>query len=806
MDNPLPPASELALIERELAQLDARRLLLLARRDWLLRLLSTPAAAPVRTVPGPLAAPAGPGWGPPPPARETSAPGAQNVLLILGAVLLSVAALAFTLVSWGALGIGGRSLVLAVLTSAALAVPAPLLRRGLVSTAESVAAVGLLLTVLDVYALYAVALGDVPVAWYAAGASGGLALLWAGYGMTLRKLRLPLPLALTAAQWTLPCAALAGHLGAAAGGWTLLLVAALDAALGLWAGPAGARRPRVWPAVRIVAGVLGTFAGLGAVGVGLALAAGAHTSAGRLAAGALLVAAGALPVVVACRIRPQPLAPLLAGAGGLVWTLAAQTLVVPRGSAWTLVGCVLVSLPLLAAPRLSALPALVRRGLAGAAVLVAGVVGVVAVIMTLPVFTAPGPVLGAVWDAGSPRVTEGLPGAPVLALALIAAGVALWLERASGRGEARVVAGVLSWAALFAAPLVYGLPVAAVLGGQLLVTAGALVVAVGLALPSAAAGVRIAAGACGAVGAASVSVAALDGRTATFAVGAALGALGAAGAAYGRPVAARAVAAVVGAGYATGLLLALAAVLELPVRQWPLLLLLVPAAAAAGGPRAGAVRVPVEAAGAVAGGLALAVALGAGHAPSLALVLGLAGVVCAEAAVRADRRRAGWAAGALFLAAAWVRLAASGVSLPEAYTLPVTVPALVVGWLRRRRDPVARSWAAYGPGLAATLLPSLIAVWADPYGPRPLLLGLGALAVTLGGARGRLQAPLVLGGVTLGLVALHELAPYVLQLVGALPRWLPPALAGALLLAVGATYEKRLRDARRLRAALGKLG
>jgi hypothetical protein len=57
----------------------------------------------------------------------------------------------------------------------------------------------------------------------------------------------------------------------------------------------------------------------------------------------------------------------------------------------------------------------------------------------------------------------------------------------------------------------------------------------------------------------------------------------------------------------------------------------------------------------------------------------------------------------------------------------------------------------------------------------------------------------------LALVALHELAPYLTQVVGALPRWAPPALAGLVLLVLGATYEQRLRDARRLREALGRL-
>lgn len=170
------------------------------------------------------------------------------------------------------------------------------------------------------------------------------------------------------------------------------------------------------------------------------------------------------------------------------------------------------------------------------------------------------------------------------------------------------------------------------------------------------------------------------------------------------------------------------------------------------------------------------------------------------------RPAAGYVGAALMVAATWVRLSASDITMPEAYTLPVTLAALSVGLLRRRRDPAASSsWTAYGPGLLATLLPSLIAAWTDPAWLRPLLLGLGALAVTLYGARYRLRAPLILGGAALVLDGLHELAPFVVQAVGALPRWLPLALAGALLLAVGATYEQRLRDVRRVRDLLGRL-
>ena len=146
----------------------------------------------------------------------------------------------------------------------------------------------------------------------------------------------------------------------------------------------------------------------------------------------------------------------------------------------------------------------------------------------------------------------------------------------------------------------------------------------------------------------------------------------------------------------------------------------------------------------------------------------------------------------------------SSAGTREVHLSPVL--AVAVGVVRRRSEPELSSWTAYGPGLAATLLPSLWAAWGDGHWLRPLLLGGSALAVTLTGARLRLQAPLLLGGSVLALVALHELAPYVVQVVDALPRWLPPALAGLLLLAVGATYEQRLRDARRLRDTLGRMG
>ncbi|USA04735.1 hypothetical protein NCG97_35500 [Streptomyces lydicamycinicus] len=97
------------------------------------------------------------------------------------------------------------------------------------------------------------------------------------------------------------------------------------------------------------------------------------------------------------------------------------------------------------------------------------------------------------------------------------------------------------------------------------------------------------------------------------------------------------------------------------------------------------------------------------------------------------------------------------------------------------------------------MLPGLAAMWSDENWVRPLLLGAAALLVTVVGVRARLQAPLVVGGGVLVLVGLHELAPTVVQVFGLLPRWVPVAAAGLLLLLLGATYEKRIDEARRLR-------
>ncbi|MFE9137256.1 SCO7613 C-terminal domain-containing membrane protein [Streptomyces sp. NPDC007355] len=914
MDTSLPPADELVLVDRELAQLDARRSQLLARRAWLLQVLYAPAAS---------AAPR-----PRPPVADATPRSAQNVLLTLGGTLLTIAAVAFTLVSWGSMGIGGRAAVLFVVTSAALAAPVALLRRSLVSTAESVAALGLVLLVLDAYALHRVALPETDGLGYTAVAAAVLAGAWTAYGSALPRLRVPLPVAVVAGQLPLPLGALAAGGGPTAFAWAALVTAAADGAVVMWARPRSVRITAVTGAVALGGWALLTGGWLSLTspwsGAALLLAGAAVTlyvswrapalavGAAAVAGLATLTAAGGLlrtavpadwsvPGYVLCALAlaslwrtgtvpatgtgaagtgpadagvteagtggagpadagagdaaapagPTGAAPAGAGASG---TGAGGAGAVGTGSAGTGVsgtgpagGGAVGGAGRGGGGRGAAsagggfrLPRGVRRGLAGAG---AGVAAL-GVVWALPPVVAGllGPMARttAVWSGEhTGRVLTSYPATAVLVLAVAVAALAA-VPRLWGRCGALA----LAWALLTALPVSLDLPYAATLAVQLVTSAAALWIAArpgpltrGLRAPvrqeaesetgagpatpwTSWAPRRTGAGtpavepatvlgwcayAGGLASAVSAAALALDVRGATFTVLGVVLVLLTGVAALGTD--ARRVVAAVGAVLtATGLVCAVAAAGGFADHWTALALLLVPAVTAAVGartrPRAVALAVEITGAAVALPAFGLAVSRPA----FLALVLALGGVIAAATAVRPERRRfASWTAAALFLLATWVRLADWEVTTPEAYTLPVTVPALVLGFLRRRRDTEASSWTAYGPGLAATLLPSLLAAWTDPEWLRPLALGVAALAVTLIGARFRLQALLVLGGVVLALDGLHELAPYVVQVVGALPRWLPPALAGLLLLALGATYEQRLRDARRLRDRVARM-
>ncbi|MDX2821243.1 hypothetical protein PV416_09115 [Streptomyces ipomoeae] len=825
------PAEELRLLDTELRQLDARRTFLLARRAWLVNALHT-------RTPAHTPAPAGP------PARrpEATAPGVQNVLLVLGGVLLTVAAIAFTLVSWGHMGIAGRAVVLCAVTLAALGSPVALLRRGLRSTAEAVAALGLALTVLDAYALHEVTFTEADGTAYSAAAAAVLAVTWAAYGLTLgalvptavddensapaagtagaagaagsrndrrpvtrTPLLLPLPLALTSAQLPLLLWAFAVNASLEAFTVVLLVTAAADAAVAL--------RARMEP-VRIVA-VVGAF-GSGAWGVPaagwLSWAATGPSAAARAAA--LLALAAALALTTAW-FAPKPALSLgTALTGGLLAVAALGGMaraVLP--DEWTIPGHLLCGVALLAVVRVR-VPDPVRQGLLHASATVQALALATALPALLVALLGPVGWIGRTWSGAPADVraaaTVDLPWPPnaqtvPLVLAVVAGVLAMAARAVPWRTPALIGALILTWATLLTLPAVFQLPYAAGLAAQGAMIVAALVFA-GYAQPTAAKRLQsplpltaVLLALATSLSLALLSLATEPATLTVLATTTVVFALTAWRTPLGPLTAPAALA------YSTALTCAIGASAGWEPQHTALLVLAVPTMAALLAARLGdsPMTIPIEATGAAAG--LLAIGLAATDPPLLSLTLALCGVITAGTAVRPDRRDLGYAATALFVLAAWVRLTAWSVEDPEAYTLPITVPALAVGHLRRRRNPAVSSWTAYGPGLGATLGPSLVAAWGDEHWLRPLLLGLAALAVTLLGAHHRLQSPLLLGGATLALVTLHELAPYIAQVVDALPRWVPPALAGLALLAAGATYEQRLRDARRVREVFGKM-
>ncbi|MEU7343464.1 hypothetical protein ABZ778_05985 [Streptomyces bacillaris] len=872
MEHVPPPTEELALLDRELAQLDARRAQLLTRRAWLVAALQPKAPDAPRWSTPPLGhgwAPAQP-WGAVPKAAKPSAPrSAQNVLLTLGGLLLTVAAVAFTLVSWGSMGIGGRAAVLALVTVAALAAPALLLRRKLAATAEALAALALVLTLLDAYAIHAVAAPDADGLTFTAIASAVLAALWAAYGLALGRLHLPLPAAVFFIQWPLLLGAWAAGAPALVVGWALLATAVLDGAIALWGKGLG---------VRVTAGIGLLVMGSAALLTGLGESLTADGPLGAVLPGLLLLTAAVAALAGAWR-APSGYAQL----GGAVAGLAAVAAVggVVRAAApgawhvpvYLLCGLALLSVVRARLPRTAGRGVLLASGAVVAGALVWALPGVAAVLL------GPVQLVAEVWE-GAPDGFRGALGeamawselaAAPLVLAVVAGALGAAYRRwptlvrlaaplAAPGVKARDAAGAgalaLGWGAVLLAAATLGVPYPVAVALETVLVAGLLAAAVlGAGRDAEVAGAGSgAAGAAGAGpgpgagsgeaedgsepyvgtagagvgsggaagrggpsavavtalvlavgGAVSLGLLSLAAEAATYAVLGALTVLFAGAALRMRPVE-QAVLAVAAVVWGTALTGCVAGSLGLAPHEAAPLLLVVPAVTVLLGARLRnhPVALPVELAGGL--GALVAIGLAVPMAPFLALVLALCGVLAAGAAVRPERRPvAGYLAAVLFVTATWVRLAASEVSAPEAYTLPVTVPALVVGLLRRRKDPEASSWTAYGPGLAATLLPSLAVAWGDPDWQRPLLLGVAALVITLLGAKYRLQAPLMLGGAVLALVTLHELAPYVVQVAGALPRWLPPALAGLLLLAVGATYEQRLRDARKLKDMLGRM-
>jgi hypothetical protein len=183
----------------------------------------------------------------------------------------------------------------------------------------------------------------------------------------------------------------------------------------------------------------------------------------------------------------------------------------------------------------------------------------------------------------------------------------------------------------------------------------------------------------------------------------------------------------------------------------------------------------------------------------------IAVVALSVASIRPGRVSYRYAAALFAVVATWCWLAAAHVTLVEAYTWPAAVVLVAVGGVlrhTRRLEVLAVSWLAYGPGLLFALGPSTGLAIASGGAARLSCVTALGLLVIVAGARSRLQAPLLLGVASMLAVAVDVALP----VLKGLPTWLLAGIAGAVLLWLGATAERRVAAARRVLERVAHLG
>ncbi len=823
----------------------------LSLADDLLRTLRTASDALPVAAPGPVPAGAGParsgmvaglpaypsaaagphpGLGTSPRRRVLGAASVPRILLTLGAGCLLVAALVFLAVAWAGLGVAGRTAALLALTAVAAGTTSWLAGRALRAATEAVGVVGLGLLALDVLgARHAGWLGPVGTPAFLVLLGGALVLAGAGSAWLVEHRS---PVRLVGGELVAALGVALAASGTAAQSWlpgspalVLATVAAAAAAAVTWRmglRVAGAGSAVVtglsWLALvgegtdRVLAHD-DTWATLWLTGQVWPLLVAATLVA--LLAGPRL---GSLDLPVELRVAPVAVAHLL----------VTVTLLAPvRHLGETPMVLVAVAVLAVTGATTRLLPAVWRWS--GA--LTQSLAGVALVVVALDLLAEAGErlvrVAGPVWSGAARDRLPATPGSgpdpwvlPLVVLALLGTVAVVAEARARDRSSlpsdacvavtraaarALTVAAALLALAGVGALSLHPVPVWAVTAALLLAAVAALLA---WAAPATTTATALVVATLAGAGGLLVSLHS-DGLTAVALGAWCLGAgavhlrsrqvllAGAAGAALAVAVAGSAWTWGELAGATSGWRalggLALLALLVLaapptPARWWAV-------RAGTGVVHAGAevgaavAAVVVATAGVALVPLAQQASWGAGY-------LTLAGaVVTTMALLRTDRRELGWAGGLLLAAASWVRLADLGVHAPEAYTLPSATALLLVGLVHLRRHPAAGTWSAVTPGLSLAVVPSLLWVLLDPTGPRVLLLGLGCLVLVVAGARLGWTSPLVVGATAGALLVLRLGAPYVGD---AVPRWVLLGAAGALLVALGATWERRLTDARLL--------
>ena len=735
--------------------------------------------------PAPPAPPAPPASEPRPPRKRPELPlrDVQTTLLALGGILVSLAALIFAVVTWRHSSPGVRAGVLVGITTLAAIAPHYLARRKLRDTAQTFAALACSLLAVDVLLTRHLVAPGLDGRSFWAAATAVLAAGYFGYGRLSRMVS-PYVFGIIAAQPSLLLASYrVSHTYGTAARF-IVAVVILDGLL-VWQLSRTATPGREARFTRLIAAVSG--AGLWVIGLGylatdinvrwnspadvvadaacllvytaVAVAYGVRRPVDRRAAGAVAGLLGYVAVIVA----------------GLSSTHAVVGLSIAAVLAVAAVGALLVAAGVPAQWRTGLLGA-AGVGLAGAATTaLSHVLGAMAMVVDgFPVLPLEGPQAAALVGI----VVSTLTG--ILLLPTLLQRFPHWWPVAGAGAVAALAA---------AAPLLT--PLSTFAAGLVALLAGASLVAAALA-SSELTTRRLSTWAIG-LGLAVYAGFALRFDSAGLALAfTVIAVLAAASAVRGilRPaMTATGLAAAYGAVYAgwstmtSPALPASIAAMIVPVLASAALVAIERSGRNAGGPSAQAAEVTAICVGSVS-----VMTTGINSGPGwLAWSLTVLGVATLAQSLRRGRASYAHAGLALLTFSSWIQLSLHDVRLIEAYTVPAAFIVLGIGFLRRHADSSVSSNEAYAGGLLLGLVPSLIVGLHEGPSTRAGLVLVAAALTALIGARSRLAAPLVIGACVALLDAIWLGAPT----VASLPRWATLGLVGAVLLFVGATYEKR---------------
>ncbi|MDQ1547419.1 MAG: hypothetical protein QOH69_2323 [Actinomycetota bacterium] len=153
----------------------------------------------------------------------------------------------------------------------------------------------------------------------------------------------------------------------------------------------------------------------------------------------------------------------------------------------------------------------------------------------------------------------------------------------------------------------------------------------------------------------------------------------------------------------------------------------------------------------------------------------------------------------------------------EAFSLPLGLSLLAVGILAMRGTKLpdrslnswptgfSGSWRLLTPGIVVTFLPSILATGTDPQTLRAILVIALALVAILIGSLRKLGAPFLLGIIVLPLENITVFAAQIGHTISATSWWITLATAGAVLLVIAVTYERRSGGERGVAARLRDL-